>query len=148
MFTLAMIVLVLLSLAWFGGPTRHPNRNGKSWCAVLLLSLLSFGCTSMQRVEKPSEDLQKQIRAGNLLHKGQDVALVTNEGKEVWFRFQRIDNDAVVGHTQLGEEGSVPIVDIAGVTTDRFSVGRTAAVVGGGYALIVSLLFAAFAIAY
>lgn len=145
-----MILAILVSTfvwlaAWFFWP--HPrNVRRRRWWAALLLSLLQFGCTSTQRVDASPEDLQAQIRAGKYLQPGHDVALVTRQGKEVWFRFERLDGDAIVGHTQLGEEGSVPIADVVGLTTDRLSVGRTVLAVGGGIVVAcLTLLMAALA---
>ena len=128
----SIFMLVVAWLAWSAGPPYPASGKSRRWWAVLLLSLLQFGCTSMQRVDTTPEDLQAQIRAGKYLQAGHDVTIFTAEGKEVWFRFERIENDAIVGHTQLGDEGSVPIADVAGLKTDRFSVGRTAALIGGG----------------
>ena len=110
---------------------------------VLLLCLLQFGCTSVQRIGASPDDLQAQIRAGKYLQSGHDVTIVTRQGKEFWFRFERIEDDAIVGHTQLGEEGSVPIADVAGLTTDRLSIGRTALAVGGGLVVAYLTLFMA-----
>jgi len=70
---------------------------------ILAMSLLQFGCTSVQRVDTTPEDLQAQIRAGNYLQKGHDVTIVTNDGKELFFRFQQLENDAIVGTTQVGD---------------------------------------------
>ncbi len=53
---------------------------------VVAMSLLQFGCSSVQRVDKTPEDLQAQIRAGKYLHEGEDVTIVTNQGKELFFR--------------------------------------------------------------
>lgn len=102
----------------------------------------------MQRVDATPEDLQAQIRAGKYLQKGHDVTIFTIEGKELWFRFQRIENDAIVGGTQLGEPVSVPIADVSGVKTSRLNVGRTAALVGGGYLLYVVTILALLVIAF
>ena len=108
---------------------------------ILAMSLLQFGCSSVQRVDTTPEDLQAQIREGKYLQKGHDVTIVTNEGKELFFRFQQLENDAIEGTTQLGEKASVPIADVAGLKTDRLNVGRTVAAVGGGMVGTVVVAF-------
>jgi len=119
---------------------------------VLALSLLQLGCTSMQRVDATPEDLQAQIRAGKYLTDGQDVTITTTQGKELWFRFQRLENDSIVGNTPLGEQASVPIWDVAGLKTDRVNAGRTAAAVGGGavaaIAIAIGLIVAGGSVAF
>ena len=108
------------------------SPHSKRWWGALLLVLLQFGCTSMQHVDGNAQDLQTRLRAGEYLRKDHEVTVFTNQNKEFWFRFKRIENDAIVGNTPLGEEVAVPIAEVAGIKTDRFSVGRTAAVVAGG----------------
>jgi hypothetical protein len=145
----AIVVLALSWLAWSIGPSRTAGGRTRRWWTALLLSLLMIGCSSMQRVDATPEDLQAQLRAGKVLQQGHDVTIVTRDGKEVRLRFQRIENDAIVGRTQLGEEGSVRVADVTGLTTERLSVGRTAAAVGGGlYLTYVVLILALFTIAY
>ena len=148
MYTFAAVVIALSLFAWFAGPTHQTHVRKRRWWVVVLLSLLSIGCTSMQRVNTSAEDLQAQIRAGKFLEPGHDVTLNTRQGTEVLFKFKRIENDAIVGQAHHGDLVSQPIADVVGVKTRRFSVGRTAAAVGGGYALGVALVFAAFAIAF
>ena len=114
---------------------------------VVVLSLLQLGCTSMQHVEATPQALQAQIRAGKYLRDGHDVTIVTNDGKKVRMRFDRIENDAIVGHMQAGE-GSVPIADVAGITAESLSVGRTIAAVGGGLLAICATLILALIAAY
>jgi hypothetical protein len=108
---------------------------------ILALSLLQSGCTSMQRVDTTPEDLQAQIRAGKYLSEGKDVTITLIDGHEMRFKFARIENDAIVGKTKLGAETTVPIVDVAGLQTGRFDVGRTAAVVAATYAVTIVVLF-------
>jgi hypothetical protein len=102
----------------------------------------------MQRIDVAPDDLQTQIRAGKYLQKGHDITVFTNDGKKMWFRFQRIENDAIVGQTQIGEDVSVPIANVAGLKTDRFNVGRTVALVGGGYLAFVATMLALLVIAF
>lgn len=119
----------------------------RSVCFAVLLATLQFGCTTMQQVDTTPEDLQAQIRAGKYLRDGHDVTIVTSEGKKVRMRFDRIENDAIVGHMHAGGEGSVPIGDVAGIRTESLNVGRTVVAVGGGlliiYASLILLLIAA-----
>ena len=106
---------------------------------MLVLGLFQFGCTSMQRVDTTPQNLQAQIRAGKYLNEGQDVTVTTDQGTALWFRFQRLENDSVVGNTPLGQRASVPISDVVGLETDRVNVGRTAAAVGGGAAAAIAI---------
>ncbi len=64
---LVILVLTLLWLAvWFFAPRPH-NVRRRRWWVALLLSLLQFGCTSVQRVDASPEDLQTDIRSGKYL---------------------------------------------------------------------------------
>ncbi len=112
---------------------------------ILAIGLLQFGCTSVQRVDTTPEDLQAQIRAGKYLQKGRDVTIFTNEGKEVFFRFEQLANDAIVGTTQVGDQASVPIDDVVGLTSKRLNAGRTIAAVGGGVVGFMVVIYAALA---
>lgn len=109
--------------------------------AIIVLTLVQLGCTSMQRVDTTPEDLQARIRAGEYLNEGQDVTITTSQGKELRFRFQAIENDSIVGNTALGEQASVPIAEVARLKTDRVNAGRTAAAVGGSFLLSTLIAF-------
>ncbi len=147
MLTLAILVIALTVGAWFAGP-RSSRLHKSRWWVMLLVSLFQLGCTSMQRIDATPEELQSQVRAGKYLHTGQDVTIVTRQETKLWFRFRRIDNDALVGETQLGEEASVPIADVAGIKTNRFNVGRSVALVGGGFLIYVATISALLIAAY
>ena len=60
----------------------------------------------------------------------------------MFFRFQRLENDAIVGTTQVGDQASVPIADVAGLTTKRLNAGRTTAAVGGGVVGAMVVIYA------
>lgn len=47
--------------------------------AIIVLTLVQLGCTSMQRVDTTPEDLQARIRAGEYLNEGQDVTITTSQ---------------------------------------------------------------------
>ena len=65
--------------------------------------------------------------------------ITTTQGNELWFRFQRIDDNSIVGSAHLGEQTSVAVWDVAGLTTDRVNADRTAAAVGAGAAAAIAV---------
>ena len=94
---------------------------------TLVLALLSAGCTTHQRVELPPDDLHRQIRSGDLMLVGEQVRIVTMNGRQLEFEVVEVTQEAVRGNSE-----SVLIDDISTLTTERIDAGRTALGMGAG----------------
>ena len=109
---------------------------------VLLAATTALGCTSMQRVELPPEELQAQIRQGTLIQPGERVRLVTEDQQEYRFEVTSVDRQSI-----NGEGIHVPIDEVVAVRTREFSTGKTALVAAGTagtvYLVIVGISSAA-----
>ena len=86
--------------------------------AVAML-LLVTGCTSMNPVKSPSVDLGTQIRSGHVVARGDNVEIVTTDGRQHRFRVTAIDED----HSQRIRI-AIPIDTIAQLKVRRFERGQ------------------------
>lgn len=94
--------------------------------ALLLICLLTAGCSTLKPVEMPPDEVQRQISAGDLIAFGDTVKVATSDGDVTRFRVTGI-TDALI----LGDGVEVPIDEVVAVETKAFSVGKTAALAGG-----------------
>jgi len=111
---------------------------------VFLTACLAAGpaCTSLQPTEASPEEIQRLILSEGLLEPGQRVRIVTAAGAEHEFRITELD---MAQGAVVGEQVSVPVVDIVAVETREVSVGRTALLTGGlvwGAGLIIAIAIA------
>lgn len=93
---------------------------------ALLVVLVCCGCTSLKPVEMSPETLQQQISSGELVKPGDNVRVVTTDGKRHDFDIIAIGDGLIVG-----ESVSLAISDIVAVETRNLSVGKTALLAGG-----------------
>ena len=101
---------------------------GRSLSKLLVLSLAAsaLGCTSMQQVELPPEELQAQIRQGTLIQPGDRVRLVTEDEQEYRFEVTSVDRQSI------GGDGiRIPIDEVIAVRTRELSTGKTALLAAG-----------------
>lgn len=92
----------------------------------MLAIVFISGCTSLNPVELQPNELQKQIVAGQILKVGDDVKLVTNEGKRIEFTVTKISENKV-----KGKNVEVDISSIVALETRDISTGKTALLTGG-----------------
>lgn len=103
------------------------GRAGRA--AVLAVLLALAGCTSLQHVAVDPEVLRDRIRAGELVHAGDRIAVTAEDGTQYAFTVAHVDADAL-----SGDGFQVPIDRIATLRTERIDVVRTAGAAGGAVA--------------
>ena len=88
---------------------------------ILCLSLVT-GCTTLQPVVLPAEpqDILTQIKPGDM------VRLATRDG-----RVRELTVKEATGQQLVGEQERVALTDITAIERREFSVGKTAALLGG-----------------
>ena len=105
----------------------------------LILTLTAIivvtGCTTLKPVELSPEQLHDRIYAGEVIHEGDSVKIITSDGKHHRFKVTAITDQSVVG-----KEIQLPIVDIVAVETKEFSGGKTAALAGGSYIVLAAII--------
>lgn len=107
---------------------------------LFLALLVCASCTTMRSAELSPDELQSQIRSGEIIAVGDDVEIVTADGARHQFEIVSID-DALIA----GDSGSVAIDDVVALKTRTFSGGKTALLAGGS--LVLYQVLAAIAIA-
>ena len=85
--------------------------------SVWIAALLSSGCTSLQTTPLAPEVLRSEIRSGSLVTSGQDVWLVTDEGREHAFKVSTVDDEYVRGELLGGEAVEVAVDDVVAMRT-------------------------------
>ena len=83
------------------------------WIAALLCS----GCTALQTNPLAPEDLRSEIRSGSLITPGEDVWLVTGDGREHAFKVTEVDAEYVRGRLLGGEAVEVRVDDVVALRT-------------------------------
>jgi hypothetical protein len=93
--------------------------------AVAMLLVLT-GCTSMNPVKTQDVDLAAQIRSGHVVARGDNVEIVTTDGRQHRFRVTAIDEGSVGGSGI-----AIPIDTIAQLKVRKFSDEKTAMLIDG-----------------
>ena len=107
--------------------------------------MLAGGCTALESSRLPPEELRSLIRDGSLVETGDQVSVVTRDGREHTFTVSRVEADAIAGGTEGGAEVTISIDDVVALRKRRIDAVRTAAAAVGGY-LIVAAAVAVYAI--
>jgi hypothetical protein len=105
--------------------------------SVVLIILVTSGCSTVSPVEMTPEQVQQKISAGELIAVGDTIKVATSEGEVYDFKVTAVTNQQI-----LGDEVEIPIEDIVAIETKEFSVGKTAALAGGTvvlWAIIVAV---------
>lgn len=108
----------------------------------MLIALCSVACTTLEPVDVPADELQRQLRAGTLVRAGDRVRLVTTDANVHKFRVTEVSLEQGV---VLGKNAAVPIDEIVALETRDVSVGRTALLTGGvglGVAALIAVAIA------
>ena len=94
--------------------------------AGLLLALASMvGCTTLQSTRLPPEEIRYGIRNGSLVQPGDQISVVTNDGKERVLKVREVEADAIRGALKGGEETEVAIDDVVALSTPQLEPVRT-----------------------
>lgn len=99
-------------------------RNGV--LAVLALAVLAGGCTTLQAVDLPPEELREALRNGEVSRRGETVVLVT-ANREHTVEFVEVDAaaDVVRGRADDGTMVSVAVEDIVVLRSVDAAAGRS-----------------------
>ena len=122
------------------GFQTHPWRRLVLW--LVAGAMLAGGCTTVKSKQLPPEALQAQIRNGSLVQAGDEVVIVTKDGKEHTFKVSAVGTDAIVGTVEGDASVTIPIDDVLALRKEEISVGRTALAGVGVYLLVGGVLFA------
>ena len=114
-------------------------------CWLVVVAMLGGGCTTLESSGLPPEELRSSIRNGSLVETGDQVSVVTRDGREHTFTVSRIEGDAIVGGTEGGAEVTIPVEDVVTLRKRRVDAVRTTVAAVGGY-LVVAAAVAVYAI--
>jgi hypothetical protein len=98
---------------------------------TIIVFILS-GCTTLRPIELSRSQVQEGISHGDLVHAGDNVKIITNDGKQHQFKVISVSDGYV-----KGEAVEIPIKDIDLIEKRRVSIGRTALLSGAGFLLFV-----------
>ena len=101
---------------------------------TIIVVLLVSGCSSLQHVQMPPEQLQQEISVGTLIEVGDTVRITTANGERHKFTVTAVTADHISGKNK-----EIAIADIISVETKEFSSGKTTALAGGAYLIYVLL---------
>jgi len=91
-----------------------------------LIVLLSTGCTTLRPVNASSNELQQRINSGGLLRVGDELEVVTSDGKIHQLTVARLGDGRIEGRNE-----SINVDQVASLRKREFSGGRTLALIGG-----------------
>ena len=106
---------------------------------LLALVVTLTGCTTLNPVEMPPEDVQQMIVSGDILQPGTQAKIVTQDGRIRTINVERIDRELGIIET---DEEPLEIAEIVAVETRDFSVGKTALLAVGSYSFLALLAMA------
>jgi hypothetical protein len=121
-------------------------RDGKisSWRAqmkrftVLGLIICLIGCTTMQPVTGNPASLQQRIASGEMLKRGDDVIIRTEDGRTHVFTVE-----SVSANTIDGRNDSISIDQVALIQKRKLNVGETVLAVGLGVVVVAAVVVVA-----
>ena len=105
---------------------------------VLGLIICLIGCTTLQPVTGNPATLQQRIASGELLKRGDDVDILTKDGRTHVFSVK-----SVSASTIDGQQESISIDQIALIQKRKLNVGETALAVGLGVVVVAAVVVVA-----
>ncbi len=90
-------------------------------CLVHLLVSLLVACTSFTRTDTTALELQRGVRAGEVIAPGDEIRVTTSDTRVIEITVSAVTDDAIEGR-----ETSVPINSVQELEVSRFSLGRAA----------------------
>lgn len=103
----------------------------RTTAAIAAFALLLGGCTSLQPVDLPPQEVRGQVRDGQIVRLGERVSLTADDGTTHVFEVLEVTDLAV-----RGDAVDVPIDSIVSVRTTQADPARTALAVGGVLAVV------------
>ena len=126
---------------------------------LLGLSLFLAACTYLSPISGDAKTLQEKIRTGEAVQQGNRVRVVTHDGVSHRLIVVSVEGDVLKGklnimptYYETDEPGAqepeqkkeplveIPIADIVLVEKEKISAGKTAATIGGGTLVFLSVL--------
>jgi hypothetical protein len=101
-------------------------------CLIIIVFVLS-GCTSLRTIQKSKSEVQEELSHGDLIHPGDKVRIITNDGKQYDLKVVSIADGGYV----KGQDVNIPIKDIDLIEKRRFSIGKTSLLSGAAFLLFV-----------
>jgi hypothetical protein len=105
---------------------------------VLGLIICLIGCTTLQPVPGSPAALQQRIASGELLKRGDDVYLLTKDGRTHIFSVR-----SVSASTIDGQHESIPIDQVVRVDKRKLNAGMTARAVGLSVVVVAAVVVVA-----
>lgn len=118
---------------------RYSSRLMRRF-TVLGLIICLIGCTTLQPVTGNPDTLQQRIASGELLKRGDDVYIVTKDGRTHSFSVK-----SVSASTIDGPQEAIPIDQIARIHKRRLDVGETSLAVALGVVIVAAVVVVAVA---
>ena len=126
---------------------------------LLGLSLFLAACTYLSPISGDAKTLQEKIRTGQAVQQGERVRVLTDDGVSHRLIVVSVEGDVLKGklnimptYYETDEPGAqepeqkkeplveIPIADIVLVEKEKISAGKTAATIGGGTLVFLSVL--------
>ena len=86
---------------------------------------IASGCTSLQRIRLPDQELHAAIRDGSVVVPGDLIEVIQTDGTKYVLEVYSLDDQGLRGKTTGGPDVEVRIDEIATMKVERFSVVRT-----------------------
>ena len=87
--------------------------------------VVAAGCTSLQLIRLPDEELHAAIRDGSAVVLGDQIEVIQTDGTRYVLEVYAMDDQALRGKTIGGPDVEVQIDDIATMKVEKFSFIRT-----------------------
>ena len=97
----------------------------KNIAFLTIVVFLVSGCTTLRPIELSQSILQKRIYSGELIHPGEKVLIVTEDGKQYEFKVISIGNGFV-----KGKNVEIRVENIDLIEQRKVSIGKTALLLG------------------
>jgi hypothetical protein len=104
-------------------------------CLIIIVSVFS-SCTSLRTIQKSRSEIQEGLARGDLIHPGDKVRIITNDGNQYDFKVTAIGNGYV-----KGQDVDILIKDIDLVEKRRINVGKTVLLSGAAFLLFIMTQF-------
>jgi hypothetical protein len=104
-------------------------------CLMIIVFVFS-SCTSMRTIQKSRSEIQEGLASGDLIHPGDDIMIITNDGNQYDFKVVSIGNGYV-----KGQDIEISIKDIDLLEKRRISIGKTVLLSGAAFLLFIMTQF-------
>jgi hypothetical protein len=101
---------------------------------LVLLALISSGCTTLRPIEASSAEIQHRISSDGLLRPGDQVKIVAVDGSIHEFRVIRVDTDKGL---VIGKRDVIPVKEVGAVEKRTLDVRKTFRRIGWGFLIFI-----------